>query len=135
MTEQTGKSELPQYLPKMDKQLEAVNLKLHPPAEELANKYINEFAVSLILQAKLLAWNRNDDIVLSNHVEAALSYIRKSEEKKRAREIAIIFGSVLIGAFIQGALTELANNRAVWVFVYAILGMVGAFLVFWGFRK
>lgn len=135
MTEQPGKSEPPQYLPKMDKQLEAVNLKLHPPAEELANKYINEFAASLILQAKLLAWNRNDDIVLSNHVEAALSYIRKSEEKKRAREIAIIFGSVLIGAFIQGALTELANNRAVWVFVYAVLGMVGAFLVFWGFRK
>jgi len=108
---------------------------LHPHAEELASKYVNEFSVSLLLQAKLLAWNRNDDIVLSNHVEAALNFIRKSEEKKRVRELAMLFGSAFIGAFLQGALTELSNNRAVWVFVYAILGMIGAFLVFWGFRK
>ena len=135
MSEQTGKPEPGQPLPTIEKQLEAVNLELHPHAEELAGKYINEFAVSLRLQAKLLAWNRNDDIVLSNHVEAALDSIRKSEEKKRVREIAILLGSALIGAFFQGSLTELSNNRAVWVFVYAILGMIGASLVFWGFRK
>lgn len=135
MSEQTGKPEPMHPLPTIDKQLEAVNLELHSHAEELAKKYVNEFAVSLLLQAKLLAWNRNDDVVLSNHVEAALDSIRKSEEKKRVREIAILLGSALIGAFFQGSLTELSNNRAVWVFVYAILGMIGASLVFWGFRK
>ena len=135
MSEQNGKPEPVLPLPDKDKQLEAVNLELHPYAEELANKFVNEFAVSLLLQAKLLAWNRNDDIVLSNHVETALKFIRKSEEKKRAREIAILLGSVLIGAFLQGAITELSNNRAVWVFVYAILGVIGTSLVFWGFRK
>jgi len=135
MSEQTGKPEPMHPLPTIDKQLEAVNLELHSHAEELAKKYVNEFAVSLLLQAKLLAWNRNDDIVLSNHVEAALNSIRKSDERKRVREIAILLGSALIGAFIQGSLTELSNNRAVWVFVYAVLGMIGASLVFWGFRK
>lgn len=135
MGEQNGKPEPVLPLPDKDKQLEAVNLELHPHAEELANKFVNEFAVSLLLQAKLLAWNRNDDIVLGNHVETALKFIRESKEKKRAREIAILLGSVLIGAFLQGAITELSNNRAVWVFVYAILGVIGTSLVFWGFRK
>jgi hypothetical protein len=135
MNEQPGKPEPERPLPNIDKQLEAVNLELHPQAEKLVSKHVNEFAVSLLPQAKLLAWNRNDDIVLSTHVEAALNSIRKSEERKRVREIAILLGSALIGAFIQGSLTELSNNRAVWVFVYAIWGMIGASLVFWGFRK
>ena len=135
MNEQNGKLEPAPPLPNQDALREAISLELHPHAEELASKYVNEFSVSLLLQAKLLAWNRNDDIVLSNHVEAALNFIRKSEEKKRVRELAMLFGSAFIGAFLQGALTELSNNRAVWVFVYAILGMIGAFLVFWGFRK
>ncbi len=54
-----------------DSALGALNKELHPHAEQLAKEYVDEFAASLLLQAKMLAFQEHADLVLSNHIEEA----------------------------------------------------------------
>ena len=83
-----------------DSSLEALNKELHPHAEQVAKEYVDEFAASLLLQAKMLAFQEHADLVLSNHIEEALQVINRARKKSWTRELMIVIGSALFGAFI-----------------------------------
>ncbi len=56
-----------------DASLEALSKELHPHAEQLAKEYVDEFAASLLLQGKILAYHERADLVLSNHYRRSTS--------------------------------------------------------------
>jgi hypothetical protein len=108
---------------------------LHAQAELRAREYIDSFAEALLLQSKTLAAIQEADVVLSTHVDDARDIIIKAQKRGRARELTLIFGSALLGAFIQGFPTELAAGRKVMTLVYTALGFLGMLLIFVGLRR
>jgi hypothetical protein len=118
-----------------NQQLEAISKELHPQAKELAREYVNDFATALLLQAKVLAYQRRADVVLSSHVEEAQDVIGRKKKETWSKELVIVVGGALLGAFIQGFITELSTGRTVLIVVYTVLGFIGMLLVFWGLRR
>jgi hypothetical protein len=118
-----------------DRSLEALSKELHPHAEQLAREYVDEFAASLLLQAKILAFQENADLVLSNHVDEARQVISRERKKRWVRELLIVVGSALFGAFIPGFITELSAGHPFLIAVYTIMGFLGMLLVFIGLRR
>lgn len=119
-----------------DLQRQVVTKNLHPRAQDLAENYVEDFADALVLQSKTLATLEGADEVQGIHVAAARELILKSSQRRdRSKELFILFGSVLLGAFLQGFLTELAAGRPLWMAIYVLAGFIGMFLIFWGFRK
>jgi hypothetical protein len=111
-----------------------IGKELHPQAKKLVKQFINNFTESLIVQAKVLAFRRGAELVLSNDVQEALEIITKERTKNWKKQIVIILGSALLGAFVQGFVTELSGGNTVLMAVYTVLGFIGMFLVFWGLR-
>ena len=119
-----------------DLQKQVLEKTLHSHAQEAAEEYITQFADALIFQSKTLATLQGADEVQSFHVASARDIIlRSTQSKSRSRELLILVGSVLLGAFLQGFITEFSNNRPGWMIVYVVAGLVGMLLTFWGFRK
>lgn len=119
-----------------DLQRQVIEKPLHPRAQEMAAGHVEEFADALVLQSKTLATLDGVDEVQGIHVAAARELILKAgQTKSRSSELLALFGAALFGAFIQGFLQELSNNRPTWMAVYAAAGFLGMLLVFWGFRK
>jgi protein-S-isoprenylcysteine O-methyltransferase Ste14 len=116
-------------------QIDAIDKELHPQAEKTAKQYINEFATSLLLQAKITAYRSKADVVLSSHVDEALDTINRGRKQIWSRELVIIIGSALLGAFIQGFISERSSGNSLLIATYVVLGFVGMFLVFWGLRR
>ena len=109
---------------------------LHPQAQTVAEGYIEDFADALMLQSKTIAAIQGADEVQSVHVSAARNIILASFQKaKRSSELYVLFGSVLLGAFLQGFLSEYSNGRPGWMVFYVGLGMVGTLVTFNGFRR
>lgn len=118
-----------------NKQTDAISKELHPQAKELTRQYINDFATSLVLQAKVLAFRRSAEVVLSNDVQEALDTITKERTQTWTRELVIVLGGAFFGAFVQGFITELSRGNALLIAVYTVLGFVGMLLVFVGLRR
>jgi hypothetical protein len=118
-----------------DHSLEALNKELHPHAEEVARKYVDEFAASLLLQAKMLAFQEKADLVLSNHIDEAREVISRERKKRWSKDLLIVVGSALFGAFIPGFITELSAGHQLLIVVYTIMGFLGMLLVFLGLRR
>ena len=114
---------------------DALNKEFHPRAEQLAAEFVDEFAASLLLQAKMLASQERAEVVLSNHVEEAREVLIRERKKRWYRELLIIFGSALFGAFIPGFTTELSTGRQLLIVVYTAMGFVGMLLLFLGLRR
>ena len=118
-----------------DSSLETLNKELHSQAELLAKEYVDEFAASLLLQAKMLAFQENADMVLSNHIEEARQVIRRERKQRWARELLVVMGSALFGAFIPGFITELSAGHKLLIAVYTTMGFLGMLLLFLGLRR
>ena len=115
--------------------LEVLNRELHPHAEQVAQEYVDEFAASLLLQAKMLAFQERADLVLSNHIEEAIQVINRERKKGWTRELMLVLGSALFGAFIPGFVTELSAGHQLLIALYTSLGFLGMLLVFLGLRR
>jgi len=116
-------------------QTEAINKELHPQAGSSIKRYTQDFATSLMLQAKIIAYRSKADVVLSSHVDEALDKIYKERKQSSARELLIVLGGAFFGAFIQGFISELSSGNTILIAVYVILGFIGMFMVFLGLRK
>lgn len=116
-------------------QLEALNKELHPHAEQLAREIVNDFAANLLLQSKLVASQQRAEVVLRVHIEEALNIISREQKKGWSRELLIVIGAALFGAFIPGFITELSAGRQQLTVIYTALGLLGMFLVFLGLRR
>lgn len=109
----------------IDEQTNTVQKVIHPQAQVFARQEIKQFATALILRAKTLAYERNDEVVLVNHVKEALTEMREKPRRKRWKELVILIGGSFFGAFVQGFIAELANGNTTLVVVYVMLGFVG----------
>jgi len=118
-------------------QFEVVDKEIHQAAETLTRDYVRKFAVSLLLQAKTLAYQQKADIVLSSHVEEAHDIVLSERKKSWSNELKLAFGGALLGTFFQGFANELSltSLRPFWITFYVIAGFAGAFLIFWGLRR
>jgi hypothetical protein len=116
-------------------QSEIIYKPLHPQAAALARKLINDQAASLILQAKILAFQRDAELVLSSDVQEAMDAITKERTQTWKRQLIIVLGGAFFGAFVQGFLTALSTGNASMIAVYTVLGFFGMILVFWGLRR
>ena len=70
-----------------------------------------------------------------NHVEAAIKVLGLQRRRSWPKDIAVLLGSALFGAFVQGFITELAANQAYLMAAYAGLGLVGLLVALWGLRR
>ena len=91
--------------------------------------------MSSLLQAKILAFQEHADLVLSNHIDEALQVISRERKKRWSRELLIVLGSALFGAFIPGFITELFAGHQMLIVVYTSMGFLGIILVFLGLRR
>ena len=108
---------------------------LHPQAQEFARELINDFAGSLILQAKLIAFRGRAEVVLRNDVQEALNAMTQERPQTWGRQLLMVLGGALVGAFIQGFVTALNQANTALIAVFTALGFVGMLLVFWGLRR
>lgn len=113
----------------------ALDKQLTPTAEQLARAFIDKYAVSLIAQGKLIAFNQGADEVINLHIEEAREIIIKEQKRGWSREILIVLGSALVGAFIQGFITELSAGHKLTTAFYTAMGFTGMILVFWALRR
>jgi hypothetical protein len=111
-----------------------VNTRLHNNARDLIKNTVNKFAVSLILESKIVAHEEGADEVQSNHVVRASVRINESGKKSKWSQIIAAVGGTLLGAFIQGFMSELSltSLRPEWIAAYVLAGFVGILLMFWG---
>lgn len=118
-----------------NKRLGAVYIPLHDSAERLLLEYIDTFGETLVLQAKLLAYERGDDLVLSTHVSDALDILQRERQRNWRREFVIVVGSSFLGAGGQGFFTELGNQpaRPLFIAFWAIMAFVSIIAVFVSF--
>lgn len=114
---------------------DVLNKEFHARAEQLAKEYVDEFAASLLLQSKMLASQERAEMVLSNHVEEAREVLSRERERRWYRELLIVFGSALFGAFIPGFITELSTGHQLLTVVYTAMGFFGMLLLFLGLRR
>jgi len=119
----------------LNSQMNAVETELHPQAEKAIKQRVSDFSIALILQSKLIAYRSKADLVLSTHVDEALDTINKDTNRSWSRELTIILGSALLGAFVQGFVSELSSGNPLLIATYVALGFIGMFLVFWGLRR
>lgn len=115
---------------KPDKRSEVVDYEMHPLAKEHIENLIMRFTVSLVVQAKTLAYRRKDDNVTQNHVDEALEIIQRERMQKRWRNWIGALGGALVGAFVSGFFNELSTGtRPVWLVIYVALGVLGLVLM------
>jgi len=101
-------------------------IELHPQAKNLIEKLILDFGSSLLLQAKIIAHRRHDDMVLRSHVEEALDVIHLERKQKWWKSFVTILGGVFFGAGARGFITELQGSREPTIItIYVILAFVG----------
>lgn len=113
----------------------ALSKELTPAAEELARDYIAKFAASLITQGKLTAYHQGADEVINLHIEEARDIIIREQKRGWSREILLVMGSALVGAFIQGFITELSAGHKFTTAIYTVMGFIGMLMVFWALRR
>ncbi len=102
------------------------SVELHPHAHSLIERLVLDFGSNLLLQAKVIAHRRRDDMVLRSHVEEALDLIHLERKQKWWKSLAIILGGVFFGAGARGFITELQGLRSPSIILlYVILAFVG----------
>lgn len=116
-------------------QTEAIKIELHPQAANLARELVNDFSISLLLQAKTMAFQQKADMVMSSHINEAREILQSEQKRNWSREIFMILGSAFLGAFIQGFTTELSSGNTFLIATYTVMGFIGMLMVFWGLRK
>jgi len=118
-----------------NQQIEAIKKELRPEAEQLAQTYIKDYATSLLLQAKMLAYRKRANVVLSIHVEEAKGIVESERKSSWSKELIIILGSTLFGAFIQEFIPKLSSGEQNYSPISIGFGIIGLLIVFWGLRR
>lgn len=117
-----------------NRQSQVVEIPLHESAQQTAYNYIDTYGISLILQAKMLAFQRGDALVLNTHIQAAREMLIRDRERKWWREASVVFFGALFGAGAQGFISELGLKpmRPEFIAVWAGLSVLSLAVVFIG---
>ena len=109
-----------------------VKVELHSEAQELARARIDEFAVSLIVEAKRVAFSKGAGIVDRPDVEGAFEAITRPAPRAWRREVVMVLGGIFFGAFVEGLVAQVYVGSADATVMWAVCGIVGAGLIAWG---
>lgn len=112
--------------------LQAVKIPLHPSATERAREYVDAFAISLLLQAKNLAFMRRDAAVLSSHIEDAFVSLNRRRDPSRRAQFLVFFGSIILGVGVQGFASAAIARDANQLIIYAVPLILGLIVSGWG---
>lgn len=104
---------------------------LHPQAGQLARTLVADYSALLTRQGQVLAARQAMDQVQRVHIEQARHLLAQDDRKSRVRELCLVFGGRLFGAFVQGFIEALADNKPPLIVIYVIAGFVGVGLIFW----
>lgn len=119
-----------------DSQTPITETELHSGAEQQIKQYSEEFTTTLVYQSQLLAYRRNHDLVLAQHVEDAHTIIiRDGVQRNRFKELRSFIGSALFGAFVPGFITAVSTNDTPQIVLFVILGLTGLSMFLWEFRQ
>jgi len=120
----------------VNKLIEPLSKELHSEAKEQIKNYMHNFAISWIIQSKILAFRKNHEIILKNDVQDALNIIKKKSRDKN-KQYYLVFGSAFIGAFLPGISTELSreNLDRYMILFYIFLGFLGLLLMDKGLKE
>jgi hypothetical protein len=111
-----------------------IEIPLHVNAQARIQRFVDDFATSLVLQSKLSAFRERADEVLTRHVEEALDIV-KYKGRGWSRDLSTIVGAALFGAFIPGFIDALPKHDTRATVIYTALGFIGMLLVFLGIRR
>jgi hypothetical protein len=106
--------------------------KLHESAKQHARKLVDDFAVTLVVQAKVIATRDRDELVLKRHVDEAFEFILLQKRKNWMREFLKIMGGAFVGAFIPGLIASLPANDITGSIIFIVLGFIGLTCIFIG---
>lgn len=121
--------------PSQPSSLPAGEITLNSQAKELSRKLTADYGTSLVNLAKILATQQRVDQVQRVHIEQASDVLKKMYQKDRVRDLLLTVGGALLGAFLQGFIEALAENKRLLIVVYVITGFLGMGLVFWALRQ
>lgn len=124
-------------LGKKVKQQEIAKKEIHQEAEVLLEKIVSEYGAAVLLQARILAYQRGFEVVSKNHIQEALEKLRNNKEEKWWQNFLLLLGGTLLGTFAQGFITELQKSKIepLWVAIYVALGFIGILCVFTGYFR
>ena len=111
---------------------------MHPEAVNLATRYVDRFAVSLILQAKVSAHGEDDDVVLRRHVEIAEQVLRRqADDKSWWKQTLILLGSATFGVGLSNFVREVLSTppAILWIIGFVTIMFLGMFAVLWQLRR
>ncbi len=108
---------------------------LNAPAETFARTLAADYENSLVELAKILATHQQADQVQRIHIEQAHTTLTLVHDTSWTRELLLILGSALFGAFVQGFIEALADDKKPLVVTYVILGLLGMVMVFRALRQ
>ena len=109
---------------------------LHSKSTDLIKAYQKRFESSIILNAKVVAEKYGANMVLTNHVEEAVSRVlNRNPLISRRREFVLLIGGVLLGAFAEEFLTAILVGTFNSTLIYSVVGILGVSLLFWALHK
>ncbi len=119
------------------KNIELLNLELHKKAEDTLVQLTDEYATSVLYEAKILAFKTKQDQVQSVHINQAADNIIKKKTSTWVSELLKIIGSALLGIFIPGFITTVtaATVSKILLVIYIGSGFIGIIMLFIGLRK
>jgi hypothetical protein len=112
-----------------------LDLEFHSAAKTALLQRADEFATSLMLEAKNIAYRNRADIVISSYIDDALEIINSKKKDNLSKQVAQVIGGAFFGAFIQGFITELSTGNTLLIVIYVVLGFLGVGLFTWGLRR
>jgi hypothetical protein len=118
-----------------DSQKDVINKGIHPVAKDLIKKYVNEFAVSLILQAKTLADLKRHDLVLASQVDEALHLLQSGKQQQWIEKGVLTLGSILFGVFGKFMAFDFFRATHAEIAGYLGVGFLGIMAMFWALRR
>ena len=112
------------------------NMELHPPAEQQIEQFVDDFTTAILYQSKVIAFQRQADLVITRHVEEAYEIIRRQGvQRNRSREFRTFIGSALFGAFVPGFIGSLLESNIILLILFVGLGFVGLTMFLWEWRQ
>lgn len=110
-------------------------LPYHENATAMIQNHLQKVKTTLSIQSELIAHRQNADIVLACHISEALHANKKSQTKNLYRELMMIIGGALLGAFTGEFLPQLLLGNTVLIGVYVLFGFVGVGTVIWALQS
>jgi hypothetical protein len=113
-------------------QIKPTEKPIDPPAESAIKLYAQNLASLLLLHAKIIAAQANREKVSILDIEEAIKIINRNRTTSWRKELLIVLGGALFGAFIQGFITEVWNKNPILIIIYVVVGFIGITMVFIG---